>query len=477
MKTRKLVEAVIVIVAVVSAAVAVPAVGAEANLIDVKAVEAQIAAAQGQVLAGNLDAALKALQEARAKAVTADLVARGAFVSKLVEVRLAERLSDQAKVLATLNEAFAQARQPDQIAAVWQMGLALVQSAIAGKGNAVPLIDFLAKGPGSAMKQFAVQVELAQLRMATGNPGDAEAELRNAAQRAASPQDWANWMGAVTQLATVADGGQNPQAGADVFTRMGGSAKPVAALMDLAKGRFLLGRGLLTDVEALIDRAVAGATSDDQVLSALSLNYDLALAFKAAGKGGQAEQALAKAEGLAQSRPVTVALAGLRGAALTAFGQPEKVADVFWTAAQAIKTPPERAQMLTAFGAAMVASGQVGEILPKLQAMKASPAVYIAVANGAAVAGHTTQALGIVANIAPQACVEDPAAAAGFGPLMQQVQARRQQMAKDQGARCRTLAAAFDAAAKASKDPAVAAGLAKQAAAFLALAAQVEKGS
>jgi tetratricopeptide (TPR) repeat protein len=475
MKTRKFVEAVIVIVAVVLAAVAVPAVSAEANLIDVKAVEAQIAAAQGQVLAGNLDAALKALQEARAKAVTADLVARGAFVSKLVEVRLAERLSDQAKVLATLNEAFAQARQPDQIAAVWQMGLAMAQAAIADKGNAMPVVDFLAKGPGPAMKQFAVQVELAQLRMATGNPGDAEAELRTAAQRANSTQEWSTWVGAVTQLATAVDGGQVPQAGADVFARMRETAKPAAAAVDIAKGRFLLTRGLLDGVETLADQAVSGATSDDQVLSALSLNYDLALAFKAAGKGGQAEQALAKAEGLAQSRPVSVALAGLRGAALTAFGQPGKAAEVFWTAAQAIKTPPERAQMLTAFGAAMVASGQVGEITPKLQAVKASPAVYVAVANGAAAAGHTAQALGIVANIAPQAFVEDPAAAAGFGSLMQQVQARRQQMAKDQGARCRTVAAAFDAAAKASKDPKAAEALVKESAAMTALAAQVEK--
>jgi len=445
--------------------------------VDLKAAEAQIVAAQGQVAAGNLDAGLRALQEARAKAVTADLSARAAFVAKLVEIRVADKLGDQAKVLAALDEAFTQAKQPDQVGAVWQTGLAAAQSAIAAKGNAAAVVDFLAKGPGPAMKQSAAHMDLAKLRMAVGNPGAAEAELRNAAQRAASAQEWSVWVGAVTQLATLVDGGQAPKAGADVFVRLRDATKSgqALAMLDTAKGRFLLGRGQLADVEPLVDQAVSGAASDEQVMAALSLGYDLASALKKTGNEPGAMRVLGKAEGLAQSRPASAALANLRGNALTAFGQPAKAAEVFWAAAQVTKDVQERQQMLSAFGAAKVAAGDTSVIADKLQAAKASPAVYVSVAGAMARGGDSGGAMKLLAAVPPQAFVENPQAVSGVGPLMQQIQAGRQQLAREQGARVRAIAAAFDAAAKASKDPKAAADLAKQAADLTALATQVEK--
>jgi len=85
-----------------------------AAVVDPKAVEAQLLVAQGQVVAGNLDAGLKALQDVLAKAAPA-LTPRIGFVQKLVEIRIADRLGDQAKVSAGLSEAMKQATQPEKV--------------------------------------------------------------------------------------------------------------------------------------------------------------------------------------------------------------------------------------------------------------------------------------------------------------------------------------------------------------------------
>jgi hypothetical protein len=228
-------------------------------------------------------------------------------------------------------------------------------------------------------------------------------------------------------------------------------------------------------VEALADRAASTAGTDEQVVAVVSLGYDLALAVKKAGGGAEAQKFLAKAESLAQSRPVSAALATIRGNALTAFGQPGKAVEVFWVAALAVKTPKEQEQMLTAFGAAMVAAGDSAGIVAKLQAAKASSTVYVAVAGAMVKAGDSGGALKLLGAVPAQAFVDNPQAVAGIAPLMQQIQAQRQQIAKDQGARVKAVAGALDAAAKASKDPKAAEALAKQAAALTALAGQVEK--
>jgi hypothetical protein len=464
------------IVAALSVALAAPALGAETNVIDVKKVEAQIIAAQGQVAAGQVEAGLTVLQQVKAQAVTVELAARAAFVSKLAEARLVGQLGDPAKVLVVLNDVFGQAKQPDQLTAVWQTGLAVTQAAVAVKApTAGVLVDFLAKGPGPAMQSFAAQMELARLRLALGNLTAAEAELRAAAARAAAPQEWTAWVAVVGQLATATDAGRSPRAGAEVFERMRPVGKPVAAALDVAQARLLLSRSLLGDVEALADRAASTAGTDEQVLAVVSLGYDLALAVKKAGGGAEAQKFLAKAESLAQSRPVSAALATIRGNALTAFGQPGKAVEVFWVAALAVKTPKEQEQMLTAFGAAMVAAGDSAGIVAKLQAAKASSTVYVAVAGAMVKAGDSGGALKLLGAVPAQAFVDNPQAVAGIAPLMQQIQAQRQQIAKDQGARVKAVAGALDAAAKASKDPKAAEALAKQAAALTALAGQVEK--
>jgi tetratricopeptide (TPR) repeat protein len=476
MKTFKVTG--MVIVAALLAAVAAPAaLAAEANVVDIKQVENQFILAQNMVVQGGIDAGLQAVQDARAKAVTTELVARAAFIAKLAEVRVADRLGDQAKALAALNDAMGQAKLPDQVAAVWQLGLAMAQATAGGKNPvaATPVVEFMATGPAPVMKQFAVNVELAKLRMATGNLGAAETELGNAARRVTGPQDWSSWVAVVTQLAVATDGGQNPQAGADVFVRIREACKPAASALDLAKARFLMGRGVLADVGVLVDRAVQGAASEEQFMSALSLGYDLAVAFKQAGKKDEAAGVLGKAEALAQSQPVTAALANLRGGALKSAGEPGKAADVFWSAAQAVKTPQDRDQLLVAFGGAMVAAGRGGEVVAKFQAAKAPASVYTALAGAMAGAGDSAGAMGVLALLTPQAFAEDPGSVVGIEGVMRQVQGRRQQIAAEQGARCRAIAAGFDGAAKASKDVQAAAELAKKAAALNALAAQVEK--
>ena len=146
-------------------------------VVDPKAVQAQLLSAQGQIAAGNLDAGLKSLAEVRAKAGPA-LAPRIAFVEKLVAVRVADRLGDQAKVSAGLAEALKQAGQPDQLAACWQLGLNLAQAAVAAKSPAATgLIDILAAQarPGPAAVRPAPGS--GQLRIAAASPAAAEAEL------------------------------------------------------------------------------------------------------------------------------------------------------------------------------------------------------------------------------------------------------------------------------------------------------------
>jgi hypothetical protein len=205
------------------------------------------------------------------------------------------------------------------------------------------------------------------------------------------------------------------------------------------------------------------------------LGYDLTTAFNKAGKAELAKQSLDQTEKFAQSLPAGAAVATVRGQGLLAAGQADQAAAVAWKAAQTAKTPAERDQFLTTFGQATVAAGQVATITPKLQSMKAPASVYLAVVGALAKAGNSTAALTILGNVPPAAFAADAQATAAVGPLMQQIQAQRQQIAKDQGARVRAIATALDTAAKAAKDPKTAAALAKQAAAMMALAAQTEK--
>ena len=218
-----------------------PAAPAPAVVVDPKSVEGQLISAQGQVVAGNLDAGLKTLREVLVKAAPA-LAPRIGFVEKLVAIRVADRLGDQAKVSAGLADAMKQAAQPDQVTACWQLGLNLTQAAVAAKSPAAAgLIDFLATQAAPAMRQSGPHIELARLHMATGHAAAAEAELAKAAPRINSPADCAAWTAAVADLAKVVDAGQAPKAGADLFERLHKAATPaVQTALDIVEGRALL---------------------------------------------------------------------------------------------------------------------------------------------------------------------------------------------------------------------------------------------
>ena len=55
------------------------------------------------------------------------------FIDKPVAIRVADRLGDQGKVLAGLADVMRQAREQDQVAACWQLGLNLARPAVAAK--------------------------------------------------------------------------------------------------------------------------------------------------------------------------------------------------------------------------------------------------------------------------------------------------------------------------------------------------------
>lgn len=458
-----------------AAQLAKPAQPAQTSVVvDSKKVEQQLLAAQAQVVAGNLDAGLKALQEVHAPALAVGLTARVDFVRKLIDARMAEKLGEQAQLLAALADALKQAAQPDQVNACWQVSRTVAEAAVAAKQPGVAgLIDFLSKGPGPAMRQFGPHLEIAKFRVATNNAAAAEVELRNAAQRARSPQDWSAWAVGVTQLATLVDGGQLPQAGSDLFERLREVAKPAGATLDIAKARFLLNRGRLAEGEAAADRAAQVAVSPEARLAVLAIHYDLTLMHTKVGQVEAANRLLAKTEGAAESMPLSAAVATVRGKALLALGLAERAAEVYWKTALAGKVPPEREKMLAAYGVAAVAAGHGLDILPKLQSLKAGPGVYAAVADALAAGGNTATALGVLESLPPQAVVEDAKGGADVAAVMQRIHQQRQQTGLRQVARCRALAAGFEAAAKkaeAAKDAAKAAAHAKQAAAFQALA-------
>ncbi len=457
---------------------------------DPKLVEAQLLSAQGQIVAGNLDAGLKALAEVRAKGGPA-LAPRIAFVEKLVAVRVADRLGDQAKVSAGLAEALKQAGQPDQLTAGWQLGSNLAQAAVAAKGPAATgLIDILAAQAAPALRQFGPRLEVARLRIAVGQAAAAEAELTNAAARIASPQDRTAWAATVADLAKLVDGGQAPQAGIDLFERMRKAAGrlPVQAALDVVEGRSLLARGLLPQCQEVLKRAIAGLkapssvgvspASKEPALPVLGLAYDLAVAYHKAGNVTSAAEALAAAEAMALALPGSVEATATRSKALVAAGRADSAAEVAWNATVSAKQPAVRQQMLLLYVPTAVAAGREAEILPKLQAMKAPVGIFTAAAGVMAGAHKAEAAMAVVEALPPQTIVADAQAAGELAAVVQHLHQQRQQAGARQAARCKVIAAEYSAAAKkaeAAKDAKTAAGHAKQAAAFLALAGQLQK--
>jgi len=465
------------LVSTVAVALVVPSFSGAADipLVDIKQVESSIVDAQTKIVSGNLDEGLGDLATVKGHVVTTDLAARMAFVSKLAEVRMAEKMGDQDKVLAALNDAFRIARQADQIQAVWQIGLSAARAEIAAKDRSTPVLDFLAKGPASAMQQFSAALELARLRMAAGNVSAAEAELRTAAGRAETLSDWNAWIGVVNQLASAVDAGQAARAGADVYSRLHECATPVQAAMSIAQGRYLLSRNLPDSAEAMVEQAVSEAISEAELLSALSLRYDLAVNYHRAGKTEKAQQAVAKADELALSCPPSVTQATIRGNALMALGQPAAAAAVFETAAKAVQTTQEQQQMLSSFGTAMVAAGDSVNVAAKLKAAEATPVVFVNTASAMVRAGDSLGALRLLSTVPLENFANDAQAVTNVKSLMEQIQNQKQEITRLQGDRVRAIAASLNAAAKDAQNPQAAKTLTDQAAAMTTLADQVAK--
>jgi hypothetical protein len=330
------------------------------------------------------------------------------------------------------------------------------------------------------MRQAGPHIELARLHLATGRLAAAEAELGRAAPRANSPAERAAWTAAVADLAKVVDAGQAPKAGTDLFERLHETA-PAAlqAALDVVEGNALLNRGELASSQAVFERAMTAAkTAKEQSLAVVSLGYDLGTGLARTGNAAAATEVRAKAEAFAESLPASAARDQVFLTALKDCGQAKRAAELAWKAALGAKVPAQRQQMLLLYVQAAVAAGQEGAIVPKLQSMKAPAALYTAAANALAQIGKAQAALTVVEAVPAGALVNDAQAAGEMAWVMRQIHQQHKQTGARQAARCREVAGEYAAAAqraKAAKKVPAAAAQAKQAAAFKALANEVQK--
>ena len=370
----------------------------------------ELSAAQSEVVAGNLDIGWQKLERVRAAATTAGLTARVAFLDKLIEVFRAEKHGDHGQLRAALAEAIHRADGPDEVTACWQVGLAVSQRAVAAKQpHATAFIDLLSKGPVAALGQFEPHLGIARLWIEMGNAGSAEAELRSAARCTPSPCQWSAWIEQAGELAALAGRGRRPRDGPDVFDRLREAAQPATALVDVAKGRFLLAQGRLAEAEAALDRALQAADDGDSKAAVVELNYALATAWRKAGNAERAQQRLDKAEQAAQEVPFSATnsatMGSVRDARRMTPEQAERAAEANWKAAFNTDVPQERERALLGYGPAAVAAGHgVSRILDQLQSMTAGRVVYLAVAE-AFLAQGARQAAEEVFNAAPPEAV------------------------------------------------------------------------
>ena len=432
---------------------AIAAAPVAAVAVDPKSPEGQLIAAQGQIVAGNLDAGLKIFAEARAKAAPA-LAPRIGFVQKLVEIRVADRLGNQPKVAPGLAEAMKQATKPDQVAACWQLGLGLARAAVTAKSPAAAgLIDFLVRRPP---RRCGRRARTSSWPACTWPPAVRRRPRPNwvAAPRANSPAERAAWTTAVADLAKAVDAGQAPKAGTDLFERLHAAA-PAAlqAALDVVEGGALLNRGELASSQAVFERAVTAAkTAKEQSLVVVSLGYNLSATLAHKGNATDAADLLAKADAFAQSLPASAERDRVLVTSLVACGQAARAADVAWKAALGAKIPAQRQQMLLLYAHAAVAAGQEAGLAAKLQSMKAPAGVFTTAANALAQIGKAQAALAVVEAVPAAALVNDAQAAADVVSVMRQVHQQEKQMGARQAARCRAVAVEYAAAAKRAAD-------------------------
>jgi hypothetical protein len=181
---------------------------------------------------------------------------------------------------------------------------------------------------------------------------------------------------------------------------------------------------------------------------------------------------------MAQALPPSAETTTTRCKGLLAGGRADSAAEVAWNAALAATEPAPRQQMLQLYVPAALAANREGEVLPKLQSMKAPAASFTAAAIVLADAHKADAAMALVEAVPAQALVADAKAAGEVTAVVQRLQQQQQQAAARQADRCKAIAAEYAAAAKkaeAAKDAKTAEADAKQAAAFLTLAGQAPK--
>jgi len=438
-------------------------------------VEEQLLAAQNLIVSGKLDDGLKTLHETLGKVVP-EMAGRVTFIERLIEVRVADKLGDQAKLAAGLTEAVKLATEPDQMLACWGLGLDIARASVAaGKPNAMGILNFLSVKIVPGLELSRPHIALSQLYLAAGSPAKAEAELVKAAAILKDAEETKLWTNAVDDLAKTMDGGALPQAGLDLYARLRATvAAPVQAALDIAQCKaFLRADNPVAGLE--VYERVAAMTEADS-LEVLPLGYRLAAAFAKAGDAEQTEAMLEKADAFAGSLPPLFEKNKALIETLLENKFVHRAANVALEAAEASEVPNFRQELLALYAQAAVAAGREGELLTNLKSMNAPQGLYTQAAATLAKAGRTPAALAFVSTVQTGVLADGPAA--DIVTTMKEIQAQRKQLAERQAASCLAIAAKFTEAAKQmadAKNAERAAAFTKQAEAFKALAAEMEK--
>ena len=438
-------------------------------------VEKQLLAAQNLIVDGKLDDGLKTLHETLKQTVP-EMAGRVAFIEKLIEVRVADKLGDQTKLATGLTEAVKLATQPDQLQACWQLGLGIAQTSVAeGKPDAVAMLNFLSEKIVPGLEMSRANVALSKLYITVGNPAKAETELIKATAIIKNDDECKLWTTAVTDLAKVVDDGKVSQASIDLYSRLRKAAAPsVQAALDVVQCKALLAAGELLASLEVYERVSASAS--DNALMVLPLGYELSAAFAKLGDTEAATAVLTLADAFVESLPENFERNVVLVEALKSNGYIGRAADLALESMIAIEEPEQRKKMLTLYASSAVSVDREGELLTNLKSMDAPPLVYAQAALALAKAGKTGPALSLIA--VAQTFILDIHTATDVISTMKEIQEQRKKIASSQAASCLAIAAKYTEAVKQAteaKDTAQAEAYTKQAEAFTKLAAEIEK--
>ena len=138
-----------------------------------------------------------------------------------------------------------------------------------------------------------------------------------------------------------------------------------------------------------------------------------------------------------------------------------------------------RPQLFLLYVPAAVAAGREAEVLPKLQAMEDPAGIFTAAARVLAHADKAEAAMAVVEALPPQAIVADTKAAGELAAVVQRIHQQHQQAARSRPPSlpgdCRRVRGGRQGGPGGQGRQHCGGGGAKQAAAFLALAAELQK--